>query len=247
MDELAALEADVEILIEYADGVARADEVLVDRRRDLVWRNPRLALEVGQALMASDDPDRREMGVDLIGVAAQLDHSLRDHALPPLRAALDDAGPGPLSAAIIQLELLGDESIRDRILPNAGHPDEVVRHAVAFALPSPGLDELALDALIGLTRDVDDEVRDWATFGLAELSDADNEAIRGALLARVEDDPYEIRVEAIVGLARRQDERVRPHLVRELSGPDHADVLDDALEYLEQGTGRHWQADTSPG
>lgn len=240
MVERAALEREVETLIAYADGVPRDDDVLFDRTDALVRLNPGMALEIGQALLSSANPDRRETGVRLIGMAAVIDSALCDVALPSLRPILRDARVGPLSAVIVQLAHLDDARSRNEILAHAGHADSAVRQAVACALPSIGLNEAALAALRELMLDDDDDVRDWATFGLAAQSSADDQATRDALLDAVEDDVYEIRVEAIVGLARRQDERVRPYLMRELADPQHADLLDDAVDFLDHGTGRDW-------
>ena len=240
MVERADLEREVEILIAYADGVPRDDDVLFDRTDALVRLNPPMALEIGRALLSSASPDRREMGVNLMGAAALIDSTLRDVAVPSLRPILSDARVGPLAAVIVQLGHLNDAHSRDAILAHAGHADPSVRHAVAFALPSVGLNETGLTVLRELMLDEDDDVRDWATFGLAALSDADDEATRTALLDCVEDDVYEIRMEAIVGLARRQDERVRPYLMLELADPYHADSLDEAVDFLDNGTGRDW-------
>lgn len=240
MVERSELEREVETLIAYADGVPRDDDVLFDRTDALVRLNPPMALEIGQALLSTANPDRREIAVKLIGAAALIDATLRDVALPSLRPILSDARVGPLSAAIVELGHLDDTRSRDEILAHAGHADSAVRHAVAFALPSVGLNEAALTVLRELMLDDDDDVRDWATFGLAALSGADDEATLNALFDCVEDDVYEIRTEAIVGLARRQDERVRPSLMRELADPHHADSLDEAVDFLDHGTGRDW-------
>jgi HEAT repeat protein len=246
MDERAELEREVEGLMAYADGVPRYDDVLFDRSDALVQRNPGMALEIGRGLLASANPDRRETAARLIGLAAVIDPALRDVALQSLRPLLDDPRIGPLSAAIIALGNLDDAQSANGILAKAGHAEPLVRHAVAVSLPSVGLDEPALAALRELTLDDDDDVRDSATFGLAMLSNADDQATRDALLDLVEDDLYEIRVEAIFGLARWQDERVRPYLMDQLSNPDHADELDQALDFLDHGTGRDWPANPSP-
>ena len=240
MIERADLEREVGTLIAYADGVPRDDDVLFDRTDALARLNPAMALEIGQVLLSSANPDRREIAVNLIGAAALIDLTLRDVALSSLRPILGDPRVGPLSAVIVQLGHLDDTRSRDEILAHAGHADSAVRHAVACALPSVGLNEAALTVLRELMLDDDDDVRDWATFGLAALSGADDEATRNALFDCVEDDVYEIRMEAIVGLARRQDERVRPYLMRELADPQHADLLDDAVDFLDHGTGRDW-------
>jgi HEAT repeat protein len=53
--------------------------------------------------------------------------------------------------------------------------------------------------------DVDDEVRDWATFELGTQCDVDTPEIRAALRKRLSDGYEEARNEAIWGVARRND------------------------------------------
>jgi len=89
----------------------------------------------------------------------------------------------------------------------SSHQDASVRLAIVHGLlgqESP----LAIETLIELSADKDRDVRNWATFGLGSQADADSEAIREALLARVSDADDEISGEAIVGLAKRSDTRV---------------------------------------
>jgi len=88
----------------------------------------------------------------------------------------------------------------------------------------------AITALIELTNDADDEVRDWATFGIGTQVEADTPEIRDALYARTSDVDGDTRGEALVGLARRKDARVLEPLIRELA-PDSVGRL--ALEAVE--------------
>ena len=55
--------------------------------------------------------------------------------------------------------------------------------------------------------DEDNDVRDWATFGIGQLLDDDSFEIRSALVQRLDDFDIDTRWEAIVGLARRHDRR----------------------------------------
>lgn len=244
MSDPSELEADVEALIAYADGVMRDDDDLFDRRGALVRRDPASALRIGESLLGDADADRREMGVDLIGVAGQLDQTLRDRAVLSLRRiASAETEVGPLSGAIVQLAHLWDDESREAVLAQAEHPDPIVRSAVAFALPRRDLDQPTIEALCRLTSDEDCDTRDWATFGLGQLIDADSQLIRDTLFARVEDCDDATRLEAIEGLCRRQDERVRPYLERELFDPNHPYEIDEALDFLENGTGRFLYTD----
>lgn len=61
----------------------------------------------------------------------------------------------------------------------------------------------AITALIVLSSDRAFEVRNWATFGLSDMTDVDSEAIQQALIARL-NDRTEISVDALNGLARRK-------------------------------------------
>jgi len=65
----------------------------------------------------------------------------------------------------------------------------------------------AVAALLLLATDRDEAVRDWATFSVGTLSDADDEAIRARLWANAHDPNRDVRGEAVVGLARRSDPR----------------------------------------
>jgi HEAT repeat protein len=233
MDARASLQIDLESLIAFAADRRRDDDEVFDRLSALVRASPAAALEAGEELLHSDDPDRREIGADIIGAAAEMDYSLRERALPPLRRVLaEDSEPGPISAAIVKLGNKDDIESHDPIVAFARHPDALVRHAVAVSLPAVGLDEAALAALRELSRDEDEDVRDWATFGLGCQYAGDDPETREALFARVEDPHYDTRCEAIWGLAFRHDERVRPYLLRELEDPDASDLIHEAAEIL---------------
>jgi HEAT repeat protein len=95
-----------------------------------------------------------------------------------------------------------------------------VRLAVAQALPGVAGDPPApavVAALVRLTDDADDEVREWATFGLGSSLAIDSIGIRGALWRRVDDEHHDTRAEAMLALARRGDERVVPAVLAALT------------------------------
>lgn len=88
----------------------------------------------------------------------------------------------------------------------------------------------AIAALIELSRDLDPDVRSWATFGLGSMTGLDTPQLCRALLARTEDLDEESRGEAIVGLARRQDARVVAVIERELCRSDAAKLVVEAAQ-----------------
>jgi HEAT repeat protein len=112
------------------------------------------------------------------------------------------------------------------------HPDPEIRFALACALGNFSDDPVAVDALVELTRDVDDDVRDWSTFGIGALGKMDTPQIRDALVDRLNDWFEDVRQEAIVGLARMKDRRVLPALMLSLEQPTVAEIIVDAASEM---------------
>ncbi|MGW2399607.1 HEAT repeat domain-containing protein [Kitasatospora sp. NPDC001664] len=194
---------------------------------DFHRRADRSAFEAACTLARAQDMRERVVGLDVLG---QLGYSVgrpfREETLPIVVEACVDSRPGVVQSAVVALNHLADPRGFAAVLGQAEHDDEDVRQAVAFALPSvagaPTSPE-AIAALIRLSGDRSDFVRDWATFGLALESAGDNEQIRHALLERVGDPDPDTAGEALLGLARRGDRRILTALIAALDGddPDH--------------------------
>jgi HEAT repeat protein len=115
------------------------------------------------------------------------------------------------------------------------HASSDVRFAVAVALGNFANDPRCVDTLLALMQDVDQDVRDWAAFGLGVQGDLDSEAIRDALWERMSDPNRNVREESLVGLGKRKDQRALPALIAELSRPEISDrVLEAAEAFLSE-------------
>jgi HEAT repeat protein len=151
---------------------------------------------------------------DLAALAADPTTSTPELASALMRCAdPDSADPDALPVA---LEL-------------AQHSDPEIRRAAAQVLPAlgqlsahhPNGRDAVISALISLTRDRDEDVRDWACFALGtQLSDVDSPELRNALADRLYDPHDDTRCEAMLGLARRADPRALPVLRQRLSAPN---------------------------
>ena len=91
-----------------------------------------------------------------------------------------------------------------------------MRYAVEFALGNFANDEQAIEHLMVLMADEDEDVRDWATFAVGTRSDVDTPEIRDALNERLNDPFWDAKLEGIMGLAKRRDMRALPHIIEAL-------------------------------
>ncbi|MFF7851215.1 ankyrin repeat domain-containing protein [Streptomyces sp. NPDC007910] len=183
------------------------------------------------------DPLRRALGARVLGALPGFAPS----ALPVLRRlAAEPAGPAgparePVLSVVTALGACADPAAVPELLAAAGHPDAVVRRAVAGALAGivPAGHVEALGVLLALSRDGDARVRDWATLALAELPD-DTPLVREGLAERLADPDPETAAEAARGLAIRQDPRAVDALAAVLAdGEADGAARETALAALE--------------
>ena len=167
-----------------------------------------------EALMRSPGVRQRALALDIAAQLRVAPHGGADGGEPyaleaaqaMLVAALADPRPCVLQSAIAGLGHQPVAGTLAALLGFVDHPDVRVRWALTHTLaeyPEPE----AVAALLRLSSDRDDAVRDWATFSLGTLSDADDEAVRARLWANAHDPNRDVRGEAVVGLARRSDPR----------------------------------------
>lgn len=195
-------------------------------------------LDLVRSLCASRSWRRRALGLD---VAAQLQRRRRpgtggavEYALDAtqalLLAGLRDPHPEVVRAAVSGLGHRPHPDALETLVVLAGHADSAMRWNVAVSLgcyPDPA----AIGALIQLATDVDSDVRDWATFGLGTLQNADTPELREVLWRNLNDEDEDVRGEALVALAARHDLRVIDHLLAQL-GPECRVYQLDAAEHL---------------
>lgn len=193
--------------------------------------------DLAVASCASPIPTERAVGATVLAQLGFMDEwtgkrPFTDQSVPILRALLRDADEDVLTSSIHALAHHGIGTSTD-LYDLARHPSANVRYAVAHALGSDDAGEDELKLMIDLTRDSAVNVRDWATFALGSQCDSDTPAIRAALRQRLDDEDGEVRGEAMMGLARRNDSDVGPVIVRELhSGESGGFAIEAAEEFL---------------
>ncbi|HAA29453.1 MAG TPA: hypothetical protein DCE56_19350 [Cyanobacteria bacterium UBA8553] len=190
----------------------------------LQFRGNSEVFEAAQKLCESNSPKERQLGVDLLGQLGIPDKTFPDESLAILLKLLDiEKDSNVLYSIGIALGHIQDSRAIPPLAKFKNHPNSDVRFGVVIGI-SCQENELAISTLLELSSDEDEEVRNWATFGLGSQIEADTVEIREALFQRLVEEDHEIRGEALVGLARRRDERVIEPLIKELSS-DSVGVL----------------------
>lgn len=223
---------------------------LTEADEDVAWqpvaalhfRGSREVLDRARSLCLSGCAFERRIGADILGQLGVPDRTFPDDCREILLKMLAfESNHDVLHSALIALSHNDFSDVVPYIVPWTRHADSRVRYGAAFALAGHE-DEAAVNCLIRLSSDVDSDVRDWATFGLGTQCDIDTPQIRDALAARLDDSDDDTRAEAIMGLARRGDQRVASAIQRELASDSVGSLIFDAAELLGIPLPAEWSA-----
>jgi hypothetical protein len=194
------------------------------------------AAAYARARLHDPDPAVRAVACDVLRFAAEeYDEVDADAAAELIALGAGESDADVLWSVVRALGATADGRAVPLLVRLAGHPDPDLRFQVATALPmlAPSGDLRAIVAtLIALSGDIDDEVRNWATFGLGTQLSVDGLDVRSALWARCFDPYAEVRIEGIRGLARRRDPVAGPMVARLLADPQADPATIQAAAYL---------------
>ena len=217
--------------------------LLNDQSEDAWWSNIQLLRQrptqetFDQCVhyLASDNAVARTMAIDVL---AQLGSSPRPFYEATVKLIFDllpeEAEESVIYSALHALghnnQSFQTEEIK-ALLPFLDSSSDDIRHALVAALSGVDHDD-AIEMLITLSTDPVPETRDWATFGLGTRIERNNERIVEALWQRIDDPSQDTSHEAVVGLARRNDPRVRDVIEKALIDDNYGTLIFDAIELL---------------
>lgn len=183
-------------------------------------------------LTKSDNTKIRKIGIDIL---AQLGLSPRPFLKETLKIYFDlleiETDPDVLMSLLYSIghnnEELNNEQI-EKICSFIHNENSWVKEGLVYALL--GIDNLtAIETLTKLSSDKLSHIRNWATFGLGTQIERNNKNIRETLWNRVNDKHQETKLEAIVGLAKRKDNRVNEIIKREIIDGEYGTLLFEAI------------------
>ncbi|MGH1402995.1 MAG: HEAT repeat domain-containing protein [Alphaproteobacteria bacterium] len=213
-DEIASIDL-VELAYHEEDN-DRYWSVIGELRR----RGNQTEFDLAMSLVRSDDALKRQIGVSILAQLGWGQDSFHDESVDVLISLLGDECADVVGASAFGLGHRNNSRAIPYLLKLVEHPDDGVRHAVAFGLSGYD-DEVAVSGLIFLSDDQSDDVRNWAIFGLGQQCEMDSSAIRDVFFKHLQEENPEIRGEAMIGLAIRQDDRVKSAIIQELEGEFH--------------------------
>ncbi|MET7608124.1 ankyrin repeat domain-containing protein [Streptomyces avermitilis] len=180
--------------------------LLANRRDQDTW-------DAAAALRVHPDPAHRLFGAEVLRLTHLFDQSNEEPFAGPALELFVDWSGGETDAAVLTELLVGlgdhaDPRADAALLPYDSHPDVRVRRAVAsaFDMWSRAFSPVIRETLLDLMTDPDAEVRQRACHTVADGKDRDPALADG--MAELLDDPIrQVRVVAVYGLARHDDER----------------------------------------
>jgi HEAT repeat protein len=213
-------------------------EVLSEVDEDRAWehvvtlhfRSTPDVLEATEELCSSECAEERSLAANILGQLGVPDRAFPEECHRLLAGMLDRETDADVLAAIgIACGHLHHPGAVPLLTPLRRHPEGKVRHAVVHGLM--GHEEpQAVAALIELSADADEDIRDWATFALGTQLNLDTPQIREALARRLSDPDGVTCAEVITGLVQRDDPRAFPALLAALEeGPARFDPRFDRV------------------
>lgn len=187
-------------------------------------------------LTKSRSPKQREIGIDIL---AQLGHPPRPFYKESNNLFFEliesEKEPKVIMSILFAIghnqEKLTKIQI-DKLCEFKNTENSLIKEGLVSALN--GIDKSkAIETLIYLSNDKLNYIRNWATFGIGTQIDRNNKKITEALWNRINDKHQETKLEAIVGLAKRKDIRVKEIAQRELLAGEYGTLLFEAI--LEVG------------
>jgi hypothetical protein len=207
------------------------DEVRWNLITIMHYRGGAKEFQIAAELCCDRNPQQRKLGSDILGQLGWEDKTFLGESVNCLIKLLSDPDESVLSSAITALGHRKDPITIFSLCELASHPNPEIRCSVAFAIGTFE-ESLAIETAIQLSADIDRNVRNWATFGLGSLIETDSNEIREALFARSREKDNEIRGEALIGLAKRQDSRTLNLIKQELAGEFAGSWVLEASELL---------------
>lgn len=219
----------------------------------ILYRGGQTEFDLGVKYCGSTDPDDRIVGVQVLGeLGAFGKPTFVKESVDVLLDMMDDRDLDVVSSAAVALGHRADPRAIPKLIERSAHFNPDIRESVAWSLYQFE-DEAVIKPLIRLSEDISEDVREWATAGLASKVEMDLSEIVEALNARLEDECLIVRGAALCGFIECGDPDIVNKLIaewdnydvisllsidaaRQCKRPELLEYLDSFLELVEDGS-----------
>ncbi|MBC8756690.1 hypothetical protein H2O64_18600 [Kordia sp. YSTF-M3] len=199
---------------------------------ELVQREPQICLHKAASLVSSNVLKEKIIGIKLF---IKLYYSKYDteRILKILFHLLKSEQENEIISLLISVMDIDNKNLTDNqidLLCTFKNHNANIKFSLMNAF-SELATEKTIDVYIELSNDKNIGIKQTAIYNLAEVIETDTDEIRKALWDKVLDTDQKTRSYAILGLAKRKDEKIKDFLIHKLESIDHSGTL--ILEAIE--------------
>jgi len=203
------------------------DEKYMEYINELRKRGNSKVFNLAKEYAYSQDPIKRDISASVLSQIAYKSGAFKGEAIYLLSKLLNDKNSAVLISAIYAFGYRKCLRYAKKLASFVKLDSKEINEALAFSLGGYE-NEDAVDTLILLMKNRDFDIRNWATFSLAQITEMNNQKICDTLFANLNDEK-EIRGEAILGLARRKDKRVIEAITEDLQSEFYGSWIFEAI------------------
>lgn len=213
----------------------KSDKTYWDNIRELHSRPNRFVFEKCRDLVNSNIPKERMIGIDILAQLGNLPRPFYNESIKLFFDLLENEKDDKVLASFFYAighnnDNLSQEQIT-KLISFKNSKNSSIRLGLVSSLLGVNNSQ-AVDTLIDLSNDTVSSIRNWATFGIGTQIETNNDKIRKALWNRIRDKNQDIKLEAIVGLAKRNEIKIKELIKQELQAGEYGSLLFEAIELL---------------
>jgi len=206
------------------------DEIYMSYIHELRKRGNHKVFNLAKEYAYSKEPVKRDISASVLSQIGYKSGAFKGESIHLLSKLLNDKNVEVLSSAIYAFGFRKCTRYAKKLASFITLNSKEVNEALAFSLGGYE-DHDAVDALILLMKNKDFDIRNWATFSLAQITEMNSQKIRDALFENVNDEK-EIRGEAMLGLARKKDKRVIDVIINDLQSEFYGSWIFEAIREM---------------
>ena len=204
------------------------DDIYINYIHILRTRGNEEVFKLTKQLVYSKDSVFRDIAASILGQFGYKTKLHKGESVYLLNKLLNDKNEDVITSAIYAFGHRKCSRYAEKLASFITLNSKQVNEALAFTL-GHYTHKKAIETLILLMKNKDFDTRNWATFELAQISEVNTPKICDALFNNLSDKEFEVRGEALLGLALRKDIRVKAAILEDFQADFYGSWIFDAI------------------